>query len=293
MTSDLRGLLADTALEGDSIPLSVDDMIRGGRRRRRLIVGSAAATLAVAGIVTVSGVFLQRGGGTSSPSTGQSAASAGVTFQQVSGGVTAIFHDPTASAASLHEAFLQHGLDIVVDVLPVSPSLVGQVMQGVQEPAQGHNGITVVLGEKGCQYYGAVQPCPIGVMVATGYTGTQHIMIGRAAKPGELYAEANDPTAQGEALACTHVLGATIPEAQRMLTGLGLTASWTATGSSARVDPSTLVGRVVGNATPISPGQLLLEAEPAAKFKAYPALSWPCSSARPVVSATEPHVQQP
>jgi hypothetical protein len=291
MTSDLRSLLADAALGGDSIPLSVDDMIRGGRKRRRLIVGSAAATLAVAGIATVSGVFLQQG--TNSPPTSQSAASAGVTFQQVPGGVTAIFHDPTASAASLHQAFLQHGLDIVVDVLPVSPSLVGQVMQGVQEPAHGHNGITVVLGEKGCQYYGTVQPCRIGVMVATGYTGTQHIMIGRAAKPGELYAESNDPTAQGEALACTHVLGATIPEAQRMLTGLGLTASWTATGSSARVDPSTLVGRVVGNATPISPGQLLLEAEPAAEFKAYPAFSWPCSSATPVVSATEPHVQQP
>jgi hypothetical protein len=291
MTRDLRGLLADAALEGDSIPLSVDDMIRGGRKRRRLIVGSAAATLAVAGIVTVSGVFLQRG--TNSPPTGQSAASAGVTFQQVPGGVTAIFHDPTASAASLHQAFLQHGLDIVVDVLPVSPSLVGQVLQPLKVPSQAPTEITAVFGDRGCQGDGVVQPCPIGVLIPTGYHGMQHIFIGRAAKPGEMYAESNDPTAQGEPLACTHVLGATVPQAQRMLADLGLTASWMAMGSSKRVDPSTLVGMVVGNANPMAPGQLLLEAFPRAEFAAHPPGSWPCSSAPPVISATEPPVQQP
>jgi hypothetical protein len=291
VTSDLRGLLADAALEGDGIPLSVDDMIRGGQRRRRLIVSSAAATLAVAGIVTMSAAFLERG--TSSPSMGQSAASAGVTFEQVPGGVTAIFHNPTASPASLQEAFLQHGLDIVIDVLPVSPSLVGQVLQPLKVPSQAPTEITAVVGDGGCQGTGIVQPCPIGVLIPTGYHGTQHIFIGRAAKPGEMYTESNDPTAQGEMLACTHVLGATIPQAQRMLVELGLTASWIAMGSSKRVDPSTLVGMVVGNANPMAPGQLLLEAFPRAEFAAHPPGSWPCSSAAPVISATEPSVQQP
>ncbi|MDT5185337.1 MAG: hypothetical protein QOI29_3495, partial [Mycobacterium sp.] len=51
MTSDLRQLLNETALEGDTIPLSVDDMIRVGGRRRRgqrmLGTGAVASVLAL------------------------------------------------------------------------------------------------------------------------------------------------------------------------------------------------------------------------------------------------------
>ena len=296
MTDDLRGLLARAALAGDDIPLSVDAMIRDGRRRRRRVAGSltAVAALAVAGIVVASGTLVQRGDGNSSTGgtagvAGATPGAAGVTFQRVTGGVTAIFHNPHATAAELHEAFLQQGIDVAVELAPVSPSLVGQVVSPGLTVISGQQ-ITGVNGSQWCEGPGQADPCSVGVMIPSRYNGSGRITIGRAARPGELYVTANDATATGEPLACTAMLGATIAEAQVILHQRGLTASWTATGSSKRVDPSTLGDRVVVNAVATSPGQVLLEAEPRAEFLAYPARAWPCGAGAPAPHATEPVV---
>ena len=143
------------------------------------------------------------------------------------GTVTVLITNPLAAAGQLTAALRAHGLNIIVQTVPVSPSLVGTIVY-TDAP------IIRSLWKPACSVTG----CPVGLVLPAGYTGRATIAVGRPARPGEGYQSAADVFAPGEALHCSGLLGAPATAALPVLRKLGLHATWWAlnwaTGHSAR-----------------------------------------------------------
>jgi len=150
------------------------------------------------------------------------AASAAVAFHAASDGdIIATVTDPFAAESQLNAAFAQHGLNITVNLVPVSPSLVGTVIytsdNGGASAIQPLEGGPCVTGGGGC---------PIGLKIPATFTGQGYITLGRPAKPGETYESQASAFAPGEALHCSGLLGASVGTALPILQADKLTAQW-------------------------------------------------------------------
>ena len=140
------------------------------------------------------------------------------------GYIIATVTDPFAAQSTLNAAFKAAGLDIVVTLVPASPSAVGTVV-GTGESANGPQ-IQALAGGTCVTGGGGPGECPIGVKIPRDFTGQGSITLGRPAQPGEAYASVNSAFAPGESLHCSGLLGEQVSVALPKLKTDNITARW-------------------------------------------------------------------
>lgn len=122
---------------------------------------------------------------------------------------TAYGEDTSAVEADL----IALGLDITIDLVPASPTLVGELVSfDASQPLDG-------------AWDGDYTKDGVLYLPAS-YGGTMHLRVGRPTEPGEAYVSAADPLAPGEALHCTDLIGMPVAEATLVLTEAGLEPEW-------------------------------------------------------------------
>jgi hypothetical protein len=213
-------ITATQALTARQVPdprrISHPSSSRAGRptsARRRwligtpLVTGLAVAVLILAGLVTPGhrAGSARPGNGAASAyprppagadSTGPVAAQA-LSFITSDGYITVIVRNPFADPSRYRAEFAQHHLNITLELVPVSPSLVGTVVYtGQSEGAD----ITPITAQGKCYTGGGGSACPVGVRVPADFHGQADLVFGRAAKPGELYESSAPATAPGEVM---------------------------------------------------------------------------------------------
>lgn len=236
---------AEDLLNGILATSSTEEPIRSGRHVVRTLALAAALAAAVA-VVWV---------GTSTVHPRQAAA---VTFSAKDGYVFARVTDPTASKAELDAAFAQHGFDITVNLIPVSPSVVGTV-PSLQEDHQAQQHEIKRVYDTSCYTEGGGWHCPIGILIPSDFVGHAVIDIGRPAQPGERYDMGNNAFLPGEPLHCANLPGMTVDQAIPVLQQLGIRPIWRSSDRSidtaSGIDPSTIGSLFVQDESAgVSPG---------------------------------------
>ena len=191
------------------------------RRVRRIALAAAAASIvAVATLIGVEAFTAPAG--------------AGIEFERRQGYLVAQVVDLRADPDAMRAKFREHGLDIDLKLVPVSPSLVGEIVASSESgPGIQH----LPDRARGCPE--ELRCGPIGLRIPNGWDGEAEIVLGREAQASETYVSAGDVFAPGEALHCaTGVIGATVAAAGQVLERRGRDAIW-------HVD-ETIDGAVVG-----------------------------------------------
>jgi hypothetical protein len=204
--------------------------------------------------------------------------SSAVAFSTAPGGdIIATVTDPFAAQKELDSAFAARGFDITVQLVPVSPSLVGTVVtfsSGSRNPAsqiEPLEGGTCVEGSAGC---------PIGIKIPATFTGSAYIVLGRPAQSGEAYAATASAFGPGESLHCSGLLGARVSAAAPVLAADGLTVTqWRASADgpdgeprNSQITTTPPPNYYIWSADPVSPTQVRLWTESASP-SADPALA--------------------
>ncbi|HEY1457475.1 MAG TPA: hypothetical protein VGF15_03055 [Solirubrobacteraceae bacterium] len=175
--------------------------------RALLGVGAAVATLGVLALLAALG------------GVGRTPTAGAVTFRTAaSGQIIATVTNPFAAQAQLDAAFARQGLEIRVNLIPVSPSIVGTVLyvgeSGAGDQIKALQGGHCLMGGGGCF---------IGIEIPKGFTGEGSITLGRPARPGESYESSASIFAPGEPLHCSGLLGARVAGALPVLRAERLT----------------------------------------------------------------------
>ncbi|MGD0272788.1 MAG: hypothetical protein ABSB96_03560 [Gaiellaceae bacterium] len=207
-------------------------------------LGAVAAVAVAAGLIASSAMRPQP-------------AAAGVVFRTGADGyIVATVTDPFAAESQLKAAFAEHGLNITVNLLPVSPSLVGTVVfisdNGGASAIQPLQGGPCVTGGGGCT---------IGLKIPATFTGQGDITLGRPAKPGETYESTASAFAPGEVLHCSGLRGARVATALPILRADKLTVQWRekATGAIVTTAPTS---NYISDANPAAPGTVMIWTQP-------------------------------
>jgi hypothetical protein len=239
------------------------DRRRVGVRRRRFPGGGDArlrrplvlSTFGAAAAGTIAAVVLS-----ATPGLNPAPADAVAFRTAASGDIIATVTDPFAAQAQLDAAFARQGLKITVNLLPVSPSIVGTVL-GTGESAGAGAQIKSLQGGHCLQGGGG---CSIGIEVPKDFTGEGSITLGRPAKVGEQYESAASIFAPGEPLHCSGLLGAKVSTALPALQADNLTVvKWgevvpDLSGSSSRAvtDAQAPLQNYIHEAELIEPGKV-------------------------------------
>ncbi len=125
--------------------------------------------------------------------------------------------------------FKSHHFDIVVEQLPVSPSLVGSVLATTttRQPT-GSDGI---VGRVTGTCAGGAGSCTEGLLLPSHFSGQMLVLVGRAAKLGEKYADSASIFQPGEILASSHLLGRAVAAAGPVLERLHVDVRWEVAGN--------------------------------------------------------------
>ncbi|NUW40558.1 hypothetical protein [Nonomuraea rhodomycinica] len=165
------------------------------RRRARRLLAGALATAALAAAMVLGPSFLEDGSG---PAT--SYANAAIEIEQRGDWWVARIRDPFADHALYSEAFRAVGLDVTLELVPVPPDRVGEVVKiggsGTTGPSLGIGG---ELEPEGCTIGQA--GCALTVQVGRDLTGKAVVSLGRVARPGESYQSSVVATRKGQMLA--------------------------------------------------------------------------------------------
>jgi hypothetical protein len=229
---------------------------RAGVRRlrsiRRVALAAAAVCALAAGLVIASETLLA-----------PAPAAAGVEITPRDGFFVARVVDLNADPEAMRAAFRDHGLDIELRLVPVSPSLTGEIV-AMSDTAEG---ITHLAdAETDCP---AETRCgPIGLRIPLDFRGQAEITLGREAGPGETYVSAGNAFAPDEALHCSGLLGVRVATARDELARRGVRVLWHVEeqidGSQVGriVDsPAEILDQFVVDAIPHSPGAVHIFAE--------------------------------
>jgi hypothetical protein len=192
-----RGLVLAAAAAGQP---AAGPPAPAGRHRRRvwLVAVPVAAAVAVAAVAGVSARHPGQGAGTAGTRPAGYDPRA-LAFTTGDGFITVIVRDPLADQASYNAEFKAHGLDITLSLVPVSPSIVGTVVE-ISTSGPDGDSITTITARGRCQTGGGGDECPVGLRVPVGYRGQATLVFGRAARPGEQYESAAPATAPGEVM---------------------------------------------------------------------------------------------
>jgi hypothetical protein len=102
-----------------------------------------------------------------------------VEFTHRDGSLVVKITDPDSPVSQLDAIFKAHGLHIKINVIPVSPDLVGTIIYSDIPATQELQGGDCRMGGGG--------RCWIGFILPPGFTGSGNLTIGRRARPGEKY----------------------------------------------------------------------------------------------------------
>ena len=131
---------------------------------------------------------------------------------------------PGDAAGQLESLLRSRHLHITVTQEPVSPSLVGSIIDpGITRPSRSDAGI---VSEMTGPCAGGARGCVDGIVVPARFTGSARIVVGRAAKPGERYAAAASIFRPGEVLQCSALLGESVRQALPALGRLHVKIAW-------------------------------------------------------------------
>ncbi len=233
---------------------------RVAARRRRWAVPAGVAATVVALLLALPAILPSGAPG------GARRAAAAVSFTQDGQYIVALIEDPQADSQELTAAFAQHGLDISLQLLPVSPSFVGKFVFESDSGTGGPAIETLYDDAADCTTPGGTS-CPIGLRIPLGFQGHADLALGRAGQTGEEYASANDGFASGEALHCSGLRGMTVHDALPVLDRLGVTVVWRSydpavDGDGTGIDPSTISDQYVTDAVPKAEGQVFIWVTP-------------------------------
>jgi len=163
--------------------------------------------------------------------------------------IVARITDPLAAAEQLTAAFEAHGLNIHVQTVPVSPSLVGTIV---------YNDVDSISSlQAGTCLTGGGTSCEVGLVIPADFTGEANVAVGRAAAPDETYGSSAQVFGPGEVLHCSGILGQPAASAVPILQGEALTGEWMADGTRTD-DPNPPGGYIIGG-TALSSSTVLLD----------------------------------
>jgi hypothetical protein len=109
--------------------------------------------------------------------------------------------DPLADPAHYRAEFAAHHLDVRLQMIPGSPSIVGTL-----EFIGGDPGIDPISAPGRC----GEKVCPVGAKIPLDFSGQADLAFARAARPGEQYETSGSATAPGEALHGVNYVGHTV-----------------------------------------------------------------------------------
>jgi hypothetical protein len=200
-------------------------------------------------------------------------AAAGVAFRTVAhGDIIATVTDPFAAESQLKAAFAEHGFDITLNLVPVSPSLVGTVV--FISDNGGANAIQP-LGRGSCVTGGGA--CSIGLKIPATFTGSGDITLGRPVKPGETYESTASAFAPGEVLHCSGLRGALVATALPILQADKLTIQWREESTvSAHIVATAPPSNYIADIDPVAPGTVMITTQPT------PPAGYPAAYARAI-----------
>jgi hypothetical protein len=222
--------------------------IRGARRPALIWTLGAASVAAVVTALLITGSAVRP----------QSAAGAVAFRTAADGDIVATVTDPFAAESRLKAAFAEHGLDITVKLLPVSPSLVGTVVY-----TSDNGGASAIQPLQGGHCVTGGGGCAIGLKIPSTFTGQGYITLGRPAKAGETYESQASAFAPGELLHCSGLLGARVATALATLQADKLTATWRDdTASFSRTDTTPPTNNYIWDASMTTPGTIIIWTHP-------------------------------
>ena len=263
--ADAARLISDTALADlagqiTMTPAGPATPNRAPRARRRWWLAGIPAAAAAAALIAAA-VVAHTGGPGGAGSTGGTVQlrpdAHALAFTRVGRYIDVIVRDPLADEASYNAEFKAHGLHITLSLVPVSPSLVGTVVE-VSTAGPGGNSITTITAKGRCWTGGGGSECPVGLKVPVGYRGEAAFVFGRAARPGEQYESTASASAPGEVMHGLNYVG------KRVSTVLAMLARRHVMVAMYRFDGKVPTrGPVPGNwyvydAVPWAPNQVLL-----------------------------------
>ena len=227
-----------------------------GRRRRRTRWLLAAATAIAVGVAIV--LSLGPSAGPDSPPVGPlrvDPASAKVTVHKTAGfyeiGLANVLADPEA----IREALRRRGLNVKIQFIPSSPSLVNKEVASYETPG----------GDRRVRWSyrqaSSVEGDLVTVRVPLDYQGELGIAIGRRVRPGEHY-ESAAISAQlpGEALHCADVECRRLRDIVPILQQRHLRARWHRSDQGEFVPLEQVLDWWVAGTSPWAPGEVMISA---------------------------------
>jgi hypothetical protein len=188
----------------EAIMTSVGESSLEPDRQRRYV---PSRRLAIAGAVTAAGVLLVTGVPWSQPSRALAFTDEGDYF------LVRVL-DVEANAEQYNEEFERYGLDVDLEVVPVSPSVVGlDIGATIEEEAVG---ISIEREPAGCDETSSAACVPV-IRIPRDLRGHASISLGRAARPGEQYDGAGQIDGRGEPLAGLKWRNQTLGDVRKLL----------------------------------------------------------------------------
>jgi hypothetical protein len=227
---------------------------------RSLAVVALVAAAVMVGVMTLGGTGSSVGPVNLGPASAQA-----LSFTKHGRYIIVIVRDPFADPARYRAEFAAHNLNVKLQMVPASPSLVGQVVYfGGTHLTQ----IKPITRDPSARCDSPGGGCTIGVKISTNYHGTADIAFGRAARPGEQYESSGSVTAPGEAMHGLKYQGKTVTALLALLKTRDVTVPqyrWTDNGYSRSLRPGHVPGNwIVQNAIPWASHQVLLFVKPKA-----------------------------
>ena len=228
------------------------------RRRRRTRWLLAAATAIAVGVAIVLG--LGPSAGPDSPPVGPlrvDPASAKVTVHKTAGFYEIRLANVLADPEAIREALRRRGLNVKIQFIPSSPSLVNKEVASYETPG----------GDRRVRWSyrqaSSVEGDLVTVRVPLDYQGELGIAIGRRVPPGEHY-ESAAISAQlpGEALHCADIEGKRIRDIVPILQQRHLRARWHLSDQGQFVPLERVLDWWVAGTSPWAPGEVMISAVP-------------------------------
>jgi hypothetical protein len=215
MVSDAA--LADLAGQITMTPARPAPANRSRRPRRRWWWLAGIPAAAAASTVIAAVVIAHNGGSAAPGDAGQLRPDAhALAFIRAGRYIDVIVRNPLADQASYNAEFKAHGLDITLSLVPVSPSLVGTVVE-VSTSGPDGDSITTITAKGRCWTGGGGSECPVGLKVPVGYHGQASFVFGRAAQRGEQYESTTSASAPGEVMHGLNYVGKRVSTVRAML----------------------------------------------------------------------------
>ncbi len=107
--------------------------------------------------------------------------------------------DLQADTKRFNRELKQQGLNFKLELVPASPSVVGQETSGGYSDGSNARHVKVGAAPAGCRI-GVDSPCHIEISVARGFRGEGFLRIGRPLRPGEKVSASGELNGRGEAL---------------------------------------------------------------------------------------------